>query len=376
MKKISFFILVLFFISCTSTPSIEEKKEQLSELKKELNEVQNKISALEKEIEKESNGESNKAFKASVKVKNLQTEVFKHFITVSGTIEAENSAAISPETAGQIKKIYVKEGQRVKQGEILVRLNTSTLEKNIEEVKTGLSYAEIIYKKQKNLWDQKIGSEVDYLNAQNAKEGLEDKLKSLEAQLELAHIKAPFNGIIDDIIQKEGELASPGLPIMNLINLQKLFINADVAETYLPVLKKGDKVEVEFPTFPDMNMNIPISRVGSIIHPQNRSVSIQLQIKNPKETLKPNALAIIKINDFSNENALVVPSIIIKEDMKGSFLYVAQKANGKWIAQKRYVESEIAFKDQSMISKGLAVGENVITEGYNQISDGTEIKIK
>lgn len=375
MKKVSFLILVLFLVSCGSKPTTEEKKEQLTKLKKELNEVQNKISALEKEIESESDGASKQAFRASVKVKKLIPEVFNHFITVSGTIEAENAAAISPETPGQIKQIYVKEGQRVRKGQILAKLNTSTLEKNIEEVKTGLEYAKIIYKKQKNLWDQKIGSEVDYLNAKNAKEGLEDKLKSLEAQIELAHIKAPFSGIIDDIIQKEGELASPGLPLMSLINLQDLLINADVAETYLPVLKKGDNVDVEFPTFPDMNMRIPISRVGSIIHPQNRSVSIQLQLKNTNEILKPNALAIIKINDFSKENALVVPSIIIKQDMEGHFLYVANKIDGEWIAKKRYVESEMAFKDQSLISKGLVAGEYVVTKGYSQISDGSRIKI-
>jgi membrane fusion protein (multidrug efflux system) len=152
--------------------------------------------------------------------------------------------------------------------------------------------------------------------------------------------------------------------------------NADIAENYLPVIHKGDKVELNFPTFPELSMNVSIYRIGNIIHPQNRTVNIQLQINNQNEMLKPNGLAIIQINDFSSEEAFVVPSIIIKQDMKGSFLYVVNQVNNQLVSQKRYVNPGISFKDQTMIVEGLKLGDKVVVEGYNQISDGSEIEIK
>ncbi len=375
MKKIFIALFVLVLAGCSSKPNIEEKKAELSELNKELNNIQNKIAQLEKELA--NNPENNtQSFKVPVAIKELKTEIFNHFIEVSGNIEAVDAAFISPEIPGQIRKIYIQEGDHVSKGQILAKLNTSTIEKSIDEVKTALELANTVYKKQKNLWNKKIGSEINYLTAKNTKEGLEDKLETLKVQLELARIKAPFSGIIDDIIQKEGELASPGFQMMQLINLKKLYINADISETYLPVIHKGDKVDLDFPTFPEFKMKAKIHRVGNFVHPQNRTVNMQLQINNKKDMLKPNGLAVIQINDFSSEDALVVPSIIIKQDMKGSFLYVVKRGNKKWVAKKRYIKTGISYKDQSMIVDGLSVKEKVIIEGYNQISDGSEIKIK
>lgn len=376
MRKIIIIALVLFMVSCGSSNDTESKKAELANLKTELNDIQNKITSLEKELTNDPNNKVNQAYKTPVSIKEVNFEHFNHFIEVSGNIEAINTAYISPEMGGQIKKIYVKEGDRVIKGQKLAKLNSSTIDKNIAELKTALDYACIIFDKQKNLWDQKIGSEIDYLTAKNTKEGLEDKLETLKAQLELLVITAPFEGIIDDIIQKEGELAAPGAQMMQLVNLNKLYVNADVAEIYLPVIRKGDKVELSFPSFPELAMTAQIHRVGNIIHPQNRTVNMQLQIDNKNEALKPNGLALIEINDFSADKALVVPSIIVKQDMKGSFLYVAKQVNKKWIAQKRYVKSGVYFKDESMIIEGLSAEEKVVIEGYNQVSDGSEIVIK
>ena len=376
MKKIIIVAIVLFMAGCGSTPDNGAKKAELAELKTELNEIQNKIAALEKELVGEQDEQSSGSYKFPVVVKDLKLEPFNHFIEVSGTIEALNIAYISSEIPGQIKEIYIKEGDRVEENQLLAKLNTNSIEKSIEELKTSLELATIIYQKQKNLWDQKIGSEVDYLTAKNNKESLERKLESLNVQLDLAFIKAPFKGIINDIILKKGELSSPGMQILQLVNLNKLYINADVAETYLPVIHKGDKVELIFPSYPELSISTPIHRIGNVIHPLNRTINIQLQINNKNEKLKPNGLAIIQINDFSSDNAIVVPSIIIKQDMKGSFLYVAKKLNKKWIAKKRYVKQGISFIDQSMITEGLGAGEKVIIEGYNQISDGSGIEMK
>ncbi len=375
MRKIIIIALVLFMASCGSS-NTESRKAELANLKSELNTLQNKITSLEKELASDPNNKVNQAYKTPVSIKEVSYGNFNHFIEVSGNIEAVNAAYISPEMGGQIKKNYVKEGDRVNKGQMLAKLNSSTIDKNIDELNTGLEYASIIFDKQKKLWDQKIGSEIDYLTAKNTKEGLEDKLETLKAQLELLIIKAPFDGIIDDIIQKKGELAAPGSQMMQLVNLNKLYINADVAENYLPVIRKGDKVELNFPSFPELAMTTKIHRVGNVIHPQNRTINMQLLINNKNEKLKPNGLAIIQINDYSTDKALIVPSIVIKQDMKGSFLYVAKQANKKWLAQKRYVKSGVSYKDESMIIEGLSTGEKVIIEGYNQISDGSNIVIK
>lgn len=375
MKKIIPVLFIIFLTGCNSQLDNDTKKIELANLQKKLIEIQNQIAVLEKDLANNKNSENNQAFEIPVSIKELQYEMFNHFIEVSGTIEAVNAAFISPEMIGQIKKIYVKEGDYVKKGTILAKLNTSTIEKSIDELKTSLNLATTIYQKQKNLWDQNIGSEIDYLTAKNNKESLEKRLESLNAQLELAYIKAPFDGIIDDLIQKEGELASPGFQMMQLVNLNKLFVNADVSETYLPVVNKGDMVHLSFPIFPELSMDVPIYRIGNIIHTQNRTFVLQLQINNNKEKLKPNGLCIIQINDFSSQKALVVPSIVIKQDMEGSFLYVAKQINNQWISEKRYIKTGVSYKDQSMVIDGLNLGEKVIVEGYNQISDGSGVLI-
>lgn len=374
MKRIIIALLMLGLASCGSKSDNEAKKAELNNLKTELNTIQNRITALEKELENSQDASTVQAYKSLVSVKELRSEPFNHFIEISGSIEAVNAAFISPEMSGQIKNIYVKEGEHVSEGKLLAKLNTSMMEKSMDEVNTGLKLATTIFNKQKNLWDQNIGSEIDYLTAKNTKEALEDKLETIKAQLDLAFIKAPFDGIIDNVIQKEGELATPGMQMIELVSLTKLNINAEIAESYLPFIHKGDKVELSFPSFPELDMIVPIHRIGNIINPKNRTVSIQLQINNKNEMLKPNGLAVIRINDFSTDAALVVPSIVIKQDMKGSFLYVAEEVNAQLIAKKRYVKTGVSFKDQTMVVEGLSAGEKVIIEGYNQISDGSEIK--
>jgi RND family efflux transporter MFP subunit len=374
MRKVLILSIVILFAACESKDETTAKQEKLTKLRVEFLDIQNQISALEKEITKSNTAKGTETFKIPVSIKQIKTESFNHYLEISGSIEAIQNAYISPETGGQIKEIYVKEGERVKKGQVLVKLSTLLIEKGINEVETSLKLATTVFKKQQNLWDQKIGSEIDYLTTKNNKESLESKLELLNAQLDLAYIKAPFDGIIDDIMQKVGELSSPGVRLMNLINLDALYINADIAETYLPILKKGEKVELRYSSFPELNTLVPIHRIGNTIHPMNRTVNVQLKIKNSQEKLKPNGLAIIRINDFSTNKAFVVPSIIIKQDLQGSFLYVVKKANKKWIAKKCYVKTGRSYKEQTLIKGGLELNDKVVIEGYNQVSDGSEIK--
>ncbi|GAB4299423.1 MAG: efflux RND transporter periplasmic adaptor subunit [Marinilabiliales bacterium] len=321
--------------------------------------------------------ETNMEYSIPVKIKNLKYEKFHHFIQVTGYVEALYDAYISPEMNGQIKKIYVKEGDYVQTGQLLAELNTEVISKSIEELKTGLELAKTLYNKQKELWDQGIGSEVQYLQAKNQKESLEKKLETLYAQMDMAKIKAPFSGYIESVMQKEGELAVPGMQLMQLVNFNKLKIVADVSEKYLNSIHKGDTVKITFPAYPDIELYKTIYRTGNVIKQGNRTFEIEIQLDNLKDNiLKPNIIATVYINDYSNNKALTVPSVIIKKDLKGDFLYVVNKTDSLFTAEKRHVKIGVSQDNMTEIIEGLKEGEKVVIAGYNQLSNGAVVNIK
>ncbi len=337
--------------------------------------INNEITMLERELKQDST-QINSENTIPVKVKTLNFKKFNHFILVSGNVEAEKHAFVSPEVNGQIEKIYVSEGEKVKQGKLLVSLNTRVIESSIKEVKTGLELARKVYNKQYELWEQNIGSEIEYLNAKNAKESAENRLKTLKTQLEMARIRAPFSGFIEKISGKEGEMASPGKPILEIINLSEMKIYADISEKYLANIYEGDTTIVHFPSLPGMEIEVPVYRTGNVIDRNSRTFTIELKINNPDNQLKPNLMATVMLNDFSSDSALVVPSGIIKKDIHGSYLYVAVN-NGEWIiAQKKYISTGLSYEDKTMITGGVKNGDKVIIAGYTEVSDGVKIKVK
>ncbi|MCP4155233.1 MAG: efflux RND transporter periplasmic adaptor subunit [bacterium] len=308
-----------------------------------------------------------------VKVKKLSYEKFEHFFVANGSVEAVKEAFISPEINGQVKKIHVKEGQRVKRGQLLVSLNSDVTKNSIAELKTGLKLAETVYNKRKGLWDKKIGSEIQFLQAKTDKESLENRLKALEAQLDMTQIKAPIDGIVDEVSNKEGELALPGMQLIRLVNLQKVYINADVSESYLPKVEKGDSVKVTLPSYPGLEIEAAILRTGNVVKKENRTFLVQLLLDNKEEKLKPNMLALIRIKDFSAASALVVPAIIIKNDLKGTYLYVVDKEGAKTIARKVYITTGMSDSGNTLINEGLKAGQQVVVEGYSLVKNGMEI---
>lgn len=370
-KSIIIVSALLLMAGCQSTTSEEDIQESINKKKTEVARLQEEIKSLKDQLKADS------AYAVPVYTKEIKPEVFSHMIEVNGSAEAVEQANISPEVNGQIKEILVEEGDRVKKGQLLARLNTDVNQKNIQEIKTSLELAKTTYEKQKKLWEQKIGSEIEYLQARNQKESLESRLETMKAQLNMALVRAPFSGIIDDIMKKEGDLALPGNPMINLINLTRLKINADISESYLSSIKEGDSVQLEFPAYPGIQLKAPIFRTGNIIKPANRTFEIQLKINNIDEKLKPNIITVLHINDYTNSKALTVPSIIIKRDMQGEFIFVAKKnANNQLIAEKRYVTTGKSFQEKTEILQGLEPGELAITEGYNMVSTGSLVEEK
>jgi len=326
---------------------------------------------------KKDNNKTVKNNKIPVKVLSIQPQTFNHYFNVKANVEAVEFAIISPETPGQIKKIFVNEGQYVNKGDLLLKQNSSVIEGKILGIKTQLNLAEITFNKQKELWiDKKVGSEIQYLQAKTQFESLQEQLKTLQAQLAMSEIKAPFSGIVDKVNIKEGELASPGMQIIQLVNLGKMKFIGNVSETYLPVINKGDSVDITFSTYPNLKLREPIYRTGNIINPSNRTFEIEVRAKNINSMLKPNMISTITINDYSKDSALVVPSIIIKKDFEKQFIFVATKSDSTTIASKIYIETGRSYKDKTIITKGVNIGDKVIVKGYNIVSNGSPVDIK
>ncbi len=370
MKKlITYIILFAFVVACSSSVK-EEIKGKIAENRKAIKALKKENTKLEKQLKALST--DSVKFKLPVVVKEVSVRTFKHYINASGLLEAVQSANISPEVPAQIKKIHVEEGQHVQKGQLLVSLNSNVIANAIKEIKTNLDLAADVYQKQQALWDQNIGSEIEYLQAKTNKEALERALETQQAQFDLYQIKAPFNGIVDNIISKEGELSSPGAVILQFVNLSKMKINSDVSESFLPFIHAGDTLELSFSTYPDLIIKEPIVRTGNIIHPENRTFNVQVVLNNHENKLKPNMMASLKINDYKLDSALVVPSAIIKNDITGQFLFIVENNTAK----KVYVESGRSYKDETVVVKGLKEGDQIIIEGFNTVSNGTFVELR
>lgn len=358
MKKLFMLIIVTLMILAFAACGVKEKGETAGNPKAEEGKA------------------APKSVELLVTVQDMAFEKFEHYFQANGTVEAVKEAFISPETNGQVKKVHVREGQRVSKGKLLVSLNSDMIRSSIAEIKTQLELAQTIYKRQTGLWDKKIGSEVQYLQAKTNKESLENRLKSLQAQLDMSQITAPVSGIVDDITLKEGELAMPGMQLLRLVNLDKVYINADVSEAYLAKVRSGDEAQVMFPSYPGLKIDTLVHRVGHVVKSANRTFLVQLLLDNNEEQFKPNMVSVVRLRDFVAESALVVPSIVIKNDLEGSYLYILEKENNQTIARKVYVETGMSEGSRTMVTKGLKPGQQVIVEGYHLVKNGMHVKLK
>lgn len=371
MKTIVKMLAVILVVSCGMSKD-EMLKKQIEGKKSKILKLENQISELEKKLTDTTDANS----KIAVNVKVMKPDTFYHYITVFGNVEADKYAKISPEMNGQITKIHVEEGQHVSKGQLLVSLNTDATVSSINEVKTNLELATITYEKQKSLWEDKIGSEIQYLQAKAQKESAEARLNMLEAQLRMSQVRAPFDGVVDKIYLKEGELAGPMIPVIEFVNLSKLTIKADVSESFIGSVHAGEEVMLTFSSLPGMKIKTKITRTSKVINATSRTFQVELNIDNPQEKIRPNMVSSIRIIDFATETAYTVPSIIIKRDITGDYLYVASpNEKNELTAAKKYIERGLSYEGMTMITKGLNKGDNVITNGYNLVSTGVFVDI-
>ncbi len=362
--------LLILLAACGSTI---DNKAQLDKLKKQHDQIAEQIKKLEAEL-KVSDSATVKL--TDVMVTDVQPSEFNHYIEVQGKVDGEDNVAVAPQMPGVVTAVYVKEGNPVRKGQVLAQLDDNVLQQQIAGVKQSLDFASNLYLKQKSLWDQKIGSEVQYLTAKNNKESLEKNLATLNQQLEMYKIKSPINGTIEEVGVRVGQMAAAGaVPVFRVVNFSSAKIMADIAEVYAPKVKPGNDVLVFFPDFNE-EIKSKVQFSSKYINPANRTFQIEIRLGSGKVDYRANMIAVVKINDYHNKKALVLPVNLIKDSPDGKFLFVSRDEEGKKIARKLKVEVGQTYNGSAEITSGLKAGDKIITTGFNSLVEGQPVSIK
>lgn len=362
MKRIIIASMVLFLAACANNP--KDKKAELEKLKKEQKEINTKIFNLEAEL-----GEKNKVeIVKEVGVFLVKTEVFKSYTQIQGKIDAEQNVQVSPQAAGIITKIAVKIGQNVSKGQFLAQIDDAVLQQNIAQLQTSLDLAINLFNRQKNLWDQKIGTEVQYLNAKTQRDGLERQMSMMKQQAAMYKIKSPIVGTIDFLDYKIGQAVQPGSPGLRIVNANDLKAKALVSENYSGKINEGDEVLVIIPDASD-SIKTRISFAAKIIDPMSRSFNVEVKLPS-KKNFRPNMIAILNIVDYSNDKATSVPLKAILKSENGNYLMVSE--NG--IAKRKSVTVGHIYNGHAEILVGIKAGDQVILTGLNDLNEGDSVK--
>ncbi len=381
MYKYLFIILVpVLIVACNNNQSqewpadlngkkamLKTKLEESKNLEKTIIKLRSEIAALDTSAPKE---------KITVKIDTMEETTFKRYIDLQGVVMSEETVNAGSDIGGRIVKLYVQEGTPVKKGQLIATTDADAIEKQKEEIQKALELSKDVYERQKRLWEQKIGSEVQYLQAQNTMERLEKSLAAMEVQYRKRNVYAPISGIVDLKFLKEGEIAGPGTPIVQILNSSKVKVVSDVPESYLGKVKKGDKVLIQFPAL-GKEQTKPVSMLGRTIDPSNRTFKLEIKVDNAGSELKPNLLSVIKLNDYTLNKAIVVPLELIQQEVSGKkYIYLASTANNKNIVKKSYVTTGESGNGSIVITEGIVKGDIIITKGARNITDGQEVVIQ
>ncbi len=365
--------------------ALSEKKAKLEELKKQQTKTADEVKQLEEEIAKLDTGATKQEKAKLVAITPVVTEDFSHYIDLQGKITSDNISYVAPRGApGVVKAIYVKEGQFVKKGQLLLKLDDAiarqsivAAEKSLDGLKTQLAFAKNIYERQKNLWDQHIGSEVQLISAKNNVDALENQLlsaienvKVAREQLKTTLVYADVSGIADEVNVKIGELfsgASGMRPQISIVNNSTLKTVVEVPENYMTRVHVGSPVMITIPDL-DKSFNSDIKLTSQLINPATRTFTAEAAI--PGGGIKPNSIAIVRIKDYSAPNAIVIPVNLIQTDDKGKYVYIVEKdSRGRTIASKKTVIVGESYGDKIEIKAGLQTGMQLISAGYQTVYD-------
>jgi RND family efflux transporter MFP subunit len=373
------FVLVLLsagFSSCGNSEEAgtpEAKKAKLEQLKGQVIALQTEIQTLESELKTEGGAPTGKS--AKVKTGKIEQGVFTHYIEVQGKVDSEQNIMVSPKTGGTIIKVLVKKGDQVKAGQLLVQIDDEIVRKSIEEVKTQLDLATVVFNRQKNLWDQKIGTEMQFLSAKANKEALEKRMATLEDQQDMSKVKAPFSGVADEVIAKEGETAMPGMPLLRLVNPNNNKIVAEFSEAYFTRVNNGNQVIVYFPD-QQIEGQSSVRVKSNSINMVNRTFTVEVGSPSVKNLIiRPNMIVEVRVKDYESKSAITVPLNLIQRDESQEFIYLSVQEGSVRKASKRLIKTGMIYRDKAEILEGLNEGEELITIGYQNLVDGQPLEI-
>ncbi|GAB3981291.1 efflux RND transporter periplasmic adaptor subunit [Spirosoma terrae] len=373
MKPYYAIALVSLLSACSqeNKSDLQSKRDELAQLKSQQTELNTKIKALESELTKLDPKKAENTRIKDVTVSPVSATTFRHFVELQGTIDAKNNVEVSPKSGGVITAVYVREGDQVRAGQAIAKVDDQLLRESISEVKTQLSLANTVFEKQEALWKQQIGTEIQYLQAKNNKESLERRLSTLNTQLGQSTVTAPISGVVDQVHVKVGQSAMPGVGLVRVVNLSQLKVVAKVSDSYSGSVRKGDAITVEFPDI-NRRLNSTISFVATTVDPLSRTFTIEAPLPSDK-ALKPNMLARVKINDQTQAKAIVINENLIQDTENGKLVYVAVNEGGKKIAKAKTIKTGQAYGGQIEVTQGLQSGDQIVTAGYQDLTDGQPI---
>ncbi|MBF03407.1 MAG: efflux transporter periplasmic adaptor subunit [Flavobacterium sp.] len=385
MKKIYITVIAsLVLLSCggdkkNSTEAVIEKGD-LTQLRAKRGELITQSDALLAEIAKidEAIGKLDENHKlALITTIAAKDTVFNHYLELQATVQTKQNIVLNAEYGGVLQQVYVKEGQKVSKGQTLAKIDDGGLGSQLAQMETQAALAKTTFERQQNLWNQKIGSEIQYLQAKTNYEAQVKAVSQMKAQIAKTVVRAPFSGTIDDIITEKGSVVGPGTPILRIVNLSDMYLEAEVPEKNIATVKKGTEVIVDFPILGE-TFNAKVTQASNYINPANRSFNIQIAVPSKNGQIKPNLTSKIQIKDYTNPKTIVVPISIISENAEGEqYLYVADNTtkDGQATAKKVIVKTGLTQGNYAEITEGIKNGDLVISEGARSVKDGQKVSI-
>lgn len=371
MKKILFSIITIgFFAACGGKASDvnAEKKAQLADLKKQQATLNSQITALETAL-----GASDTTKKEKIKsigIMPVTSSVFNSFIELQGSVVADEQVYLTARVPGSVSKVYIKVGDKVREGQVVAEIDDDMVGQQMEEVKKRWELANDVYLKQETLWKQNIGSEIQYLSAKNNKEALDKTIATLQKSRELYQVKSPISGVVDEVQVKVGQAAAPGIPMATVVNFSKLKVKVDAPETYAGKIKQGNAVSIMFPDL-KKEVSSKIGYIGNAVNPANRTFKVEVPIRANEAGLLPNMASLVRVINYSNGNAVAVPINLLQKDLSNNE-FVMVENGGR--ARKVAVKVGQMYGDNAEILSGLKVGDKLIIAGYQDLNDGDAVR--
>lgn len=383
-------IYTLLFAALLITSCGDKKEQTLDDViaSKDLQQIRNKKSELDTKVQEisEEIKKLNEAIEELDTLKRvplvtslaLKKQVFEHYLELQGNVKTKQNVLIYPEMAGTLERVYVKEGQKVAKGQALAKIDDGGMAQQVAQLEATTALAKTTFERQKRLWEQKIGSEIQFLQAKTNYEASKNQLDQLKKVLDKATIRAPFSGVIDDVIKDQGTVVAPGpgSEVFRIVNLSNMYIEADIPETYITNITNGKDVEINFPIL-GKTLTTQVRQTGNFINPANRTFAIEIGVPNTDKSIKPNLTAKLKINDYTNKEAILIPQSIISENAEGDqYVYVIKNISGDTgTATQTVVKTGKTQGDVIEILEGVTAGDILINAGARSVKNGQEVKI-